>query len=160
VLPRTYDEQICSVARALEVVGERWTMLVIRDAFRGKTRFAQFERSVGAPKKVLADRLERLVEEGVLERRLYQERPERYEYVLTKKGHSLWRVIAQLMFWGDEHYRAEGGRPRILKHIGCGGQADARFHCKKCGAELEREDVELVAGPGLKAARAAAQAAA
>ena len=130
-------------------------MLLVRDAFRGLTRFHQFERSLGAPKKVLTDRLERLVEEDIFERRLYQERPERYEYVLTKKGNSLWRVAAQLMFWGDEHYRAEGGRPRLLQHIGCGGRGDERFHCTKCGAELERRDVELVRGPGLKALRAA-----
>ncbi|MFL5840763.1 MAG: winged helix-turn-helix transcriptional regulator [Thermoleophilaceae bacterium] len=155
MLPRTYDEQVCSVARALEVVGDRWTMLLIRDAFRGKTRFHEFERSLGAPKKVLADRLERLVDEDVLERRRYQERPERYEYVLTKKGRGLWRVLAQLMFWGDEHYPAEGGSPQLLRHIGCGGRSDARFRCKKCGAELERHEVELVPGPGLKAARAA-----
>jgi DNA-binding HxlR family transcriptional regulator len=130
-------------------------MLLIRDSFRGLTRFQQFEHSLGAPKKVLADRLERLVEEDVLERRLYQERPARHEYLLTKKGRALWRVVAQLMFWGDEHYGAEGGPPRLLKHIGCGGRADARFHCRKCGAELERHEVELVAGPGLKAASAA-----
>jgi DNA-binding HxlR family transcriptional regulator len=144
------------VARALEVVGERWTMLVIRDAFRGMTRFHQFERSLGVPKKVLADRLERLVEEGVLERRLYETRPERYEYVLTSKGRGLWRALAQLMLWGDEHYPAEAGPPRLLRHVGCGGHADNRFHCQKCGVELDLEDVELVPGPGLEAARAAA----
>jgi DNA-binding HxlR family transcriptional regulator len=123
-------------------------MLLLRDAFRRETRFHEFERSLGAPKKVLADRLERLVEEGILERRRYQERPERHEYILTKKGRGLWRVVAQLMFWGDEHYPAEGGSPQLLQHIGCGGDSDARFHCKKCGAELERHEVELVPGPG------------
>jgi DNA-binding HxlR family transcriptional regulator len=151
VLPRTYEDQVCSIARALEVVGDRWTMLVVRDAFLGRRRFHQFEKSLGAPKKVLADRLERLVVDGVLERRLYQERPERYEYVLTKKGEGLWKLMAQLMFWGDEHYRADGGAPRIVKHRGCGGRVDDRFHCRKCGAEVEYEGIEMVRGPGLKA---------
>jgi DNA-binding HxlR family transcriptional regulator len=149
VLPRTYDDQICSVARALEVVGERWTLLVIRDAFLGRRRFSEFEASLGVSKKVLAERLERLVDEGVLERRRYQERPERFEYRLTDKGRGLWKVLAHLMQWGDEHYASEEGRPRLLVHRGCGGEADDRLHCARCGAALERDDVELVAGPAL-----------
>jgi DNA-binding HxlR family transcriptional regulator len=148
VLPRTYESQVCSIARALEVVGERWTMLILRDAFRGKRRFHEFERTLGIPKKVLAERLERLVDEGVMERRRYQERPERFEYVLTDKGKGLWRVLAQLMFWGDEHYLAEGGRPTLLRHVGCGGDVLPNFRCDKCGAEIEYADGELVAGPG------------
>jgi DNA-binding HxlR family transcriptional regulator len=146
----------CSVAGALEIVGEWWTFLVLRDAFLGVRRFEDFQRRLGIARNVLTSRLQTLVGHGILERRRYQERPERHEYVLTKKGRALWRVVAQLMFWGDEHYPAKGGRPQLLKHIGCGGHADLRFRCGKCGAELERHEVELVAGPGLKAARAAA----
>src|SRR4051812_34031006 len=89
VLPRRYDEQVCSIARSLEVVGDRWTLLIIRDAFLGVRRFQEFEEDLGAPKKVLSERLQRLVAEGILERRLYQERPERHEYVLTAKGRGL-----------------------------------------------------------------------
>lgn len=152
MLPRTYEAQVCSIARALEVVGERWTLLVIRDAFRGLTRFAQFERSLGIPKKVLAERLDRLVEEGVLSRRLYQRRPRRHEYVLTDKGRGLWRAMAQLMLWGDEHYPADGGPPRLLEHRGCGGIADEHLHCASCGAVLELADVQLLPGPGIEAA--------
>ena len=154
VLPRTYETQThCSVARALEAVGERWTMLIVRDAFRGLTRFGQFERSLGIPKKVLADRLDKLVGEGILERYPYQQRPPRHAYVLTDKGRGLWRAMTLLMLWGDEHYPAEGGQvPRKLEHRDCGGTSDERFHCTRCGAQLELEDVRLVAGPALQAA--------
>jgi DNA-binding HxlR family transcriptional regulator len=147
VLPRTYDDEICSVARALEVVGERWTLLLIRDAFGGLRRFGEFEASLGLSKKVLAERLDHLVDEGVLERRRYSERPERFEYRLTEKGLGLWKVLAHLMMWGDEHYGSEAGRPHLLVHRGCGGEADARLQCTRCGAGLERGDIALVPGP-------------
>jgi len=152
VLPRTYDDQVCSIARALEVVGERWTLLLIRDAFLGVRRFQDFERGLGVSKKVLAERLERLTEEGILERRRYQERPPRDEYRLTAKGRALWRVLAQLMIWGDEYYSPAEGPPRLLRHRDCGGTADGRLRCTQCGADLEGGDVELVAGPGLVSA--------
>jgi DNA-binding HxlR family transcriptional regulator len=152
VLPRTYDEQVCSIARALEIVGDRWTLLVIRDAFLGIKRFQEFEEGLGAPKKVLTDRLQRLVEEGILERRPYQQRPERHEYVLTDKGRGLWRVLAHLLMWGDEHYAGEAGPPRLLRHRECGGRLDYSLRCKKCGAEVkDSRDVNLALGPGLRA---------
>ena len=151
VLPRTYDEQVCSLARALEAVGDRWTLLILRDAFQRIRRFQDFQESLGLSRHVLAERLARLVEEGILERRPYQERPERHEYRLTEKGRGLWKVLLLLTLWGDEHYLAEGGRPRIFRHRGCGGSIDDRFHCGRCGKELEREDLEFVLGPGLVA---------
>jgi DNA-binding HxlR family transcriptional regulator len=152
VLPRTYDEQVCSIARALEIVGDRWTLLVIRDAFLGIKRFQEFEEGLGVPKKVLTDRLQRLVEEGILERRPYQQRPERHEYVLTDKGRGLWRVLAHLLMWGDEHYAGEAGPPRLLRHRECGGRLDYSLRCKKCGAEVkDSRDVNLALGPGLRA---------
>src|SRR5438128_4908212 len=132
VLPRTYDEQVCSIARALEIVGDRWTLLIVRDAFLGLKRFQEFETELRLPKKVLAERLQRLVDEGVLETRAYQTRPERHEYLLTEKGRGLWRVLAQLLMWGDEHYVGDAGPPRILRHRGCGGRLDYSLHCKKC----------------------------
>src|SRR5688500_9730788 len=97
MLPRTYEDQNCSVARALEVLGDRWTLLVVRDAFLGVRRFDDFQRSLGIARNVLADRLGRLVDEGVLERRRYQERPERFEYRLTPKGLDLLPVTMSLM---------------------------------------------------------------
>lgn len=153
MLPRTYEDQVCSIARGLEVIGDRWTLLVVRDAFLGLRRFQEFEESLGVPKKVLTERLTRLVEEGILERRRYQERPERFEYVLTDKGRGLWRVLAHLMMWGDEHYAGENGPPRILRHRECGGRLDYSLRCKKCGAEIkDGREVNVAPGPGLRAA--------
>jgi DNA-binding HxlR family transcriptional regulator len=152
VLPRTYEEQVCSVARALEVVGDRWTLLIIRDAFLGLSRFQEFESDLGLPKKVLTERLQRLVEEDVLERRPYQQRPERHEYLLTEKGRGLWRVLAHLLMWGDEHYTDAAGPPRLLRHRGCGGRLDYSLRCKKCGVEVtDSRDVHIAPGPGLRA---------
>jgi DNA-binding HxlR family transcriptional regulator len=157
VLPRTYSQQECSIARALEALGDRWTLLILRDAFQGLSRFHEFEQSLGLSKHVLSDRLARLVEDGLLERRRYQERPERYEYVLTAKGGGLWKVLALLTLWGDEHYPADGGKPRVIRHTGCGGSLNDRFHCDRCGKELEVEDLELALGPALVAAGADAK---
>jgi DNA-binding HxlR family transcriptional regulator len=152
MLPRNYEDQRCSVARGLEVVGDRWTLLIVRDAFMGLSRFQQFEANLGLPKKVLAERLQRLVDEGIFERTLYQERPERHEYVLTEKGRGLWRVLAQLLMWGDEHYTDEAGPPRILRHRECGGRLDVSLRCKKCGADIkDSHDVNIAPGPGLRA---------
>jgi DNA-binding HxlR family transcriptional regulator len=152
VLPRTYEDQVCSIARSLEIVGDRWTLLVVRDAFLGARRFNEFEESLGAPKKVLSDRLQRLVDEGILERRLYQKRPDRHEYVLTDKGRGLWRVLAHLLMWGDEHYVTAAGPPRLLRHRHCGGRLDYSLRCKKCGVEVkDSRDVHIAPGPGLQA---------
>ena len=152
VLPRTYEDQICSVARGLSVIGDRWTLLIVRDAFLGLKRFQEFEASLGLPKKVLTERLQRLVDEEVFERRLYQERPERFDYVLTEKGRGLWRVLAHLLMWGDQHYADEAGPPRILRHRECGGRLDYSLRCKKCGTEIkDSRDVHIAPGPGLRA---------
>src|SRR3954471_9841647 len=121
MLGRRYDDQVCSIARSLEIVGERWTLLVLREAFLGTRRFDDFQRSLGIARNVLTERLARLVDEGVLEGRRYQERPERYEYRLTEKGIELWPVMVHLLQWGDHHYPDEAGPPRVLTHRGCGG---------------------------------------
>ena len=152
MLGRTYESQTCSVARALEVVGERWTLLVLRDAFLGVRRFDDFQRSLGVARNVLTSRLGRLVEEGVLERVAYQQRPERFEYRLTEKGLGLWPVVVSLLRWGDEHYPEDAGPPKILEHRGCGGGLTAHFTCERCGAQLGPRDVLVRNGPGLEAA--------
>src|SRR6266542_3978863 len=103
MLNRTYEGQNCSIARALELVGERWTLLIVRDAFLGLRRFEQFQESLGIARNVLTDRLNRLVEEGILERVRYSERPERYEYRLTRKGRELNLALAGLRQWGDTY---------------------------------------------------------
>ena len=147
MLPRTYPDQHCSIAGTLELIGERWTLLVLRDAFLGVRRFDDFQRDLGVARNVLAARLGRLVDEGVLERVAYQERPERFEYRLTEKGLDLWPVLATLMQWGDKHVM--GGRaPVVLRHRGCGGEVTERLRCAKCGAELSARDVRAERGPG------------
>src|SRR3954452_18483703 len=147
MLGRSYDGQVCSIARSLEIVGERWTLLVLRDAFLGVRRFEDFQRSLGVARNVLTDRLGRLVDEGVLERVRYQERPERFEYRLTEKGRDLWPVTMALLRWGDRHYATEGP-PRLIRHRGCGGHVTEHLCCDRCGADLELREVEGVVGPG------------
>src|SRR5215207_8178729 len=110
----------CSVARTLEVVGEWWTMLIVRDAFFGVTRFDDFQRRLGIARNVLTARLDKLVEVGVLERVAYQERPRRYEYRLTAKGRDLWPVLNALREWGDRWTAGDDGPPLDLVHRACG----------------------------------------
>jgi DNA-binding HxlR family transcriptional regulator len=152
MLDRTYPEQVCSVARALEVVGERWTLLILRDAILGVRRFDEFKANLGLARSVLTARLSRLVEEGVLERRRYQSNPDRFEYVLTAKGRELGPVIFHLMKWGDAHYASEAGPPRLALHKGCGGKVNAALRCARCGRGVAFADLELRPGPGLRAA--------
>jgi DNA-binding HxlR family transcriptional regulator len=143
MLHRTYSDQDCSVARALEVVGERWTILILRDAFLGVRRFDDFQRGLGVARNVLQTRLRRLVDEGLLERRVYQERPVRHEYCLTPRGEDLMPVLLALKQWGDRHLRVGEHRPRAL-HRGCGGELEQRCTCTDCGAEVaSADDVEL-----------------
>jgi DNA-binding HxlR family transcriptional regulator len=149
VLHRTYDDQAnCSIARALELIGERWTILIVRDAFLGIRRFDEFQRSLGISRGVLSERLDHLVEAGILERSPYQERPPRYEYRMTDKGRDLWPVTMALVKWGDRYY-AENGPPRQFFHRGCGGEVTDHLACSKCAAELTVRDVEAKPGPGL-----------
>lgn len=144
VLHNTYAGQHCSVARTLEIVGERWTILILRDAFLGVRRFDDFQRSLGVARNVLNTRLQRLVDAGVLERRRYQERPERFEYRLTEMGLDLWPAIVALMRFGDRYLAGEDGPPMRLEHRGCGGAVCARGTCEACGAHLGAREVQVV----------------
>jgi DNA-binding HxlR family transcriptional regulator len=145
MLPSTYDGQHCSIARSLELLGERWTLLVIREAFLGTRRFEGFTERLDIARNVLTTRLTRLVEEGVLEKVRYQERPERYEYRLTEKGIDLWPVIVALLQYGDRYY-APDGPPVILRHRDCGGEIDSHRYCSKCGKRLTARDSMATAG--------------
>jgi DNA-binding HxlR family transcriptional regulator len=142
VLPRTYDNQACSVARALEAIGDRWTMLVIRDAFIGVRRFDHFQERLGVARNVLSDRLGRLVDDGILEKRPYQEHPRRFEYRLTPKGVDLFPVLVSLMNWGDRHAPDPGGPPMVVLHRGCGGKVDELLHCDRCGEPITARAAE------------------
>jgi DNA-binding HxlR family transcriptional regulator len=147
VLGADYSDQNCSIARTLELIGERWTILIIREAFLGTRRFDDFQRQLGIARNVLQARLERLVEAGMFKRVQYQERPPRYEYRLTSKGADIWPVVVALLKWGDRH-AAPDGPPVVLAHKGCGGEVDDRRRCVRCGADLDPWDVEARPGPG------------
>lgn len=149
MLDSEYPEQVCSIARALEVVGERWTLLILRDLYLGRRRFDEFTDSLGITRTVLAGRLRKLVEHGLLERRLYQDRPERYEYLPTPKALALAPVLAHLMHWGDEHYPDPAGPPRRLRHLDCGGDLAVACRCTRCGAEPEIAEIETELNPAL-----------
>src|SRR4029453_14247242 len=148
MLKREYEGQNCSIARALEIVGERWTLLIIRDVFLGIRRFDELQESLGVARNVLTDRLNRLVGEGVLERVPYSDRPTRYEYHLTAKGRDLNIALSGLRQWGAEYLRARP--PRLLRRTADKNPGNAAFGPK--GADgLRFDEVELVPGPGLKA---------
>jgi len=159
MLNREYD-QVCSIARTLEVLGERWTLLVIRDVFNGHRRFDQMQENLGVARNVLSTRLALLVDEGILEKRAYQERPPRYEYFLTEKGLDLWPVMIALMHWGDKYEQQPAGRPSIVVHKECGGEIDDRRICTKCGKQLEVREARAIEGPGMTAAGKSLKAAA
>jgi DNA-binding HxlR family transcriptional regulator len=147
MLKRDYEGQNCSIARALEVVGERWTLLIVRDAILGVRRFEEFQESLGIARNVLTERLNRLVEEGILERVRYSERPERFEYRLTNKGRDLNISLVGLRQWGDKHVSEKA--PHILRRKADKKRVVAAL-VPKGTAILRADEVELVPGPGLK----------
>jgi DNA-binding HxlR family transcriptional regulator len=148
MLKRDYEGQICSIARALEVVGDRWTLLVIRDVVLGNHRFDQLLASLGVASNVLTDRLTRLVDEGILQRVRYCERPERFEYHLTPKGRELGLCLIALMQWGDRYVSDEP--PRIARRRSDKSPVSVRLIAGD-GAPVSSAELELVPGPGLKA---------
>ena len=148
MLRSDYEGQICSIAKTLELIGERWTLLVIRDVFNGRRRFGEMQRSLGVAKNILSNRLDRLVEQDILERRLYRERPPRHEYFLTEKGLDLWPTMVAMLEFGDRHLSADGP-PLILRHKECGGRINGRGICESCGDLLTARDARAEDGPGM-----------
>ena len=146
MLNRDYEGQNCSIARALEVVGERWTLLIIRDVLLGLRRFDQLQESLGIARNVLTDRLNRLVDEGVLMTRQYETRPPRVEYLLTDKGADLFPVLVALQQWGDRHASAKP--PVVLRHRGCGKLSRPFLVCSACGERISAADMTASPGPG------------
>ena len=132
------SEMPCPAARALDVVGEWWTLLIVRDAVLGARRFEDF-RASGIADNILSARLKRLVDEGVLERRRYDERRERFEYLLTEKGRALLPVLAALRRWGQEW--TEGRDGSRLTHDACGHEVSVRMHCAECGRPVTAEEI-------------------
>jgi DNA-binding HxlR family transcriptional regulator len=137
----------CSVAQCLEVVGEWWSMLIIRDAFLGVTRFDQFQERLGISRNILNQRLARLVEEGILDKVPYSEHPPRYDYRLTAIGRDLWPVLTAMRQWGDKH-AAPDGPPLELVHKACGKVSQAVMTCSVCGERLTARDVRAKRGAG------------
>lgn len=149
MLGRTYEAQICSISRTLEIIGERWTLLILRDVFFGLRRFGDLQASLGIARNVLADRLNRLVDDGIVERVPYQEHPVRHEYHLTAMGYDLLPVLLSMMTWGDKHFAGASGQPRIVRHAGCGGEVAQQHACTTCAQVLGKDDIEILPGPAL-----------
>jgi DNA-binding HxlR family transcriptional regulator len=139
----------CSIAQSLEVLGEWWTLLVVRDAFFGVTRFDEFQSRLGIARNILSARLDTLVEAGVMERRSYDEPRGRSDYVLTAKGRALWPVVVALREWGDTWIAGEGNEPVQTVHKRCGSRITTRHVCSECGEPLELKDLGVAPGPGL-----------
>jgi DNA-binding HxlR family transcriptional regulator len=132
----SFADMHCSIARTLEVVGEWWTLLILRDAFRGVSRFDDFQQGLGIARNVLTARLTTLVNHGILERHRYQEHPGRYEYRLTERGLDLFPVIASLLRWGDRWAADPDGPPVVLVHEACGHDAQPVLTCSHCGSPV------------------------
>jgi DNA-binding HxlR family transcriptional regulator len=138
MLGKDYDRQDCAIARALETLGERWTFLIVRDAFYGVRRFSDFQAHLDVPKAVLSDRLAGLVEDGVLARLPDPDRPSRHVYELTAAGRDLWPVLHALLVWGGRH---RGPNARFFEHAACGTRLDDRADCPACGVTPGPDDI-------------------
>jgi DNA-binding HxlR family transcriptional regulator len=138
----------CSIARTLEVIGDRWTLLILRDAFRGVRRFEDLQRDLGIARNILTDRLQKLVDRGVLSRTPYSTRPPRYEYRLTPKGVDLSPALVALMRWGDKWLAEDGRPPLVLTHRHCGEPVDQSFICWTCDETVTPAGIASRPGPG------------
>lgn len=139
----------CSLAQCLEVVGEWWTLLIVRDALFGVTRFDDFRQRLGIARNVLTQRLDHLVEQGIMTKEPYQANPVRYDYLLTAKGRSLWTVVVAMRQWGDR-WAAPDGPPVEVVHRACGHVATIEPACSACGERVYLRDLTPVPGPGSK----------
>ncbi len=142
----SFKDFACSTAQTLEIVGQWWTLLIVRDAFFGVRRFEDFQRRLGVSRSVLATRLNRLVEDQILDTRQYETRPPRVEYVLTKKGADLFPVLVALQQWGD-HW-ASPKPPVVLRHRSCGKLSRPYLVCSACGERISALDMAAAPGPG------------
>lgn len=144
---RPYD-QTCSIANTLAVIGERWTLLILRDVLLGTRRFEDLQRSTGVASNILSDRLDTLVAHGILQRVPLDGRPDRHEYRPTRAGGELAHVLQALMQWGDRHAPPPGGPARVLVHRTCGHETEPLHVCAHCGEPLDPTEVEMHPGPG------------
>jgi len=144
------DTMTCSIARTLSVVGDRWTMLVIRDVFLGIRRFESIQRNLGLTPHRLSDRLRKLVRDGILRRVAYEKRPPRFEYRLTEKGVDLYPLLVVMMKWGDRWMAGKAGAPVELIHRSCGHSIAPQLTCPDCKAKIDPREMSVRPGPALK----------
>jgi DNA-binding HxlR family transcriptional regulator len=139
------------MARTLAVIGDRWTLMILRDCFLKVRRFDDFHARLGIGRPILADRLRALVDDFVLTKVAYRQNPTRYEYRLTTKGLDLYPVILAMVHWGDTHMAGKPGRPLLHRHTSCGHAFDPVLVCSECGEALDPRAVEVSPGPGATA---------
>jgi DNA-binding HxlR family transcriptional regulator len=147
------EDEACSVARTVSVIGDRWTLLILRDCFLRVRRFDDFQERLGITRPILADRLRKLVAKFILAKVPYQERPLRYEYRLTPKGLALYPIMMAIVHWGDVHMADKKGRPLLHLHGACGHDFDPVMVCSECAVALEPRDVQVHPGPGARSSR-------
>lgn len=153
-MPRTgFADWPCSIARAVDLVGDGWTILLVRDAGIGVRRFEHFQKRLGIGRNILTQRLQQLVADGIFERVQYEERPPRFEYRLTAKGKDLWPVLAALMAWGDRWADDGEGKPAQLHHRTCDHDMNAEVVCSACHEPLRLRDVSATFRPDVVAFR-------
>lgn len=138
----------CSIARAVDVLGDGWTPLLVREACLGARRFEDFQRGLGIGRNILTQRLTQLVEDGLFERRVYQERPVRHEYRLTQQGREVYPILAAMAAWGDRWLSGPEGPPMQLRHTTCGHDMHAEVVCSECGEPIDVREVRVRPGPG------------
>jgi DNA-binding HxlR family transcriptional regulator len=146
------EEEPCSVARTIGVIGDRWTLLILRECFLRTRRFEGFQSALGITRHLLAERLKKLVRMGVLRRSPYQESPKRHEYILTQKGLDLYPIMMAIVHWGDIHMVDERGRPLLHEHRKCGNLFNPVMVCSECGEPLLAKEVTTRPGPGARPA--------
>ena len=146
-----FGDMACSVARTLDVIGEPWSPLILRDVYVGIGRFEQIQADLGISRKVLAERLRWLVESGVLERRQYEARPPRHEYVLTAKGTELCDLLLVMVRWGDKWADGGAGPPVLYRHRACGAISHVELRCSHCAGPMPADDIDILPGPGAAA---------
>ena len=144
-----FGDMACSIARTLDVIGEPWSPLILRDIYVGINRFEQIQQDLGISRKVLTERLKWLVESGVLERHGYSERPPRHEYRLTAKGMELCDLLLVMVRWGDRWLAGEAGPPVLYRHHACGQISHVEPHCSVCDQPMHAADIDVEPGPGL-----------
>jgi DNA-binding HxlR family transcriptional regulator len=147
-MKRGFSEWPCSLARAVEVFGDSWTLLIVRDALQGLTRFDEFQRSLNVARNTLSDRLGKLVDAGVMTKRFYQDNPPRYEYLLTEMGRDFFPVLASMLAWGDKWLDDGGGAPVTLHHNQPGHKIVSQIVCVECGKPVGHDDIQFCVGPG------------